>query len=126
MRFALSIILAALCASCSTVDRQSTQAVSLPKLTLDGVTFEDGLDEQEAAIVSSEYFHRFVSGCGMPDKPQDDGSYWRVQLWGGYGGTDYGTLRLAKDGSTVLLSPPRRGFGTVTQHMLRNQNLSSK
>ncbi|HEX7861015.1 MAG TPA: hypothetical protein VF773_11850 [Verrucomicrobiae bacterium] len=110
--------------SCSTVDRTSANVVSLPKLTAEGVTFEDGLEEQEAVILSSQYFHRFVSGCGMPDKPQDNGEYWRVQLWGGYVPTDYGTLQLAKDGSQVLLAPPKRGFKTVTQYMLRGHSVS--
>jgi hypothetical protein len=123
MRFALSILLAGLCVSCSTVEPQSGSAVSLPKITAEGVSYEDGIQKEEAVILSSVYFRRFVSGCGMPDTPQDAGQYWRVQLWGGYGGSDYGTLRLAKDGSEVLLAPPRRGFKSVTREMLRHHNL---
>jgi hypothetical protein len=124
MRATLPILLASLCLSCSTVERQSAKVISLPKLTVEGVTFNDGLQEQEAGVLSSKYFHSFVSGCGFPDEPQDDGHYWRVQLWGGYFPTDYGTLRLAKDGSEVLLVPPTRGFQTVTQHMLKYQSIS--
>jgi hypothetical protein len=126
MRFAASIFLAASCASCSTVNQQYSKVVSLPKLTVDGVRFDDGLQEAEAATLSAEYFHNFVSGCGMPDKPQDDGRYWRVKLWGGYVATDYGTLRLAKDGSEALLEPPRGGFKSVTQEMLRYHNVSKE
>ncbi len=124
MRLVLSLFLMALCVSCSTVERQSAKAISLPKLTVEGVSFGDGLQKQEAAALSSEYFHMFISGCGMPDKPQEDGRYWRVQLLGGYSGTDYGTLRLAKDGSDVLLSPPSGGFKSVTRQLLRHQNVS--
>src|SRR5688572_13960536 len=109
MRATIAILLASLCVSCSTAERQNAKAVALPKLSVEGVIFDDGLREQEAVVLSSEYFRRFVSGCGMPDKPQDNGHYWSVQLWGGYFPSDYGTLRLAKDGSEVLLAPPRRG-----------------
>jgi hypothetical protein len=124
MRLVLSIFLGVLCASCSTVEPKCAKAIALPKLTVEGVSFSNGLQEQEAVALSSEYFRRFISGCGMPDKPQDVGSYWRVQLWGGYAGTDYGTLRFAKDGSDVLLSPPRGGFKSATRHLLRHQNVS--
>jgi len=118
MRFAFFMFLAAMCVSCKT-----PQSVSLPKVTVDRVTFDDGLDEREAAILSAVYFRRFVSGCGMPEKPRDDGRYWRVRLWGGYIATYQGTLQLAKDGSEVLLVPPRGGFKTVTRDLLKHENV---
>jgi hypothetical protein len=126
MKATFPILLASISLSCSTVERQSAKGISLPQLTVQGVTLRDGLQEQEAVLLSSEYFHRFVSGCGIPDKPQDAGHYWRVQLWGGFAGTDYGTLHLAKDGKEVLLEPPERGFKTVTQRMLRYQGVTDE
>ena len=46
----------------------------------------------------------------MPDAPQDDGRFWRVQLWGGIAAADYGMLRFAKDGSEVIFKAPKGGF----------------
>jgi hypothetical protein len=92
------------------------------KLTVDQVTLGDGLDEREAAILSSEYLRRFVGG-GMPDKPKDDGRYWRVRLWAGVIGTYQGTLQLAKDGSEVLLVSPRGGFKSMTRELLKRGNV---
>ena len=129
MKFTGCIILVALFLSCSTVERQNTahrderkspKAVSLPKLSLESVNFDDGVQRHEAVALSSEYFSRFVGFCGMPDEPQDQGRFWRVQLWGGIvGSTDCGRLWLAKDGSEVLLEPPKRGFQSVTLELLK-------
>jgi len=123
MKHLFFLIFGALCVSCSTVDGRKAKAISLPQLTMEGVNLDDGLQEQEAATLSSAYFDRYISGCGMPDKPQEEALHWRVQLWGGFGGSDFGTLRLAKDGSHVLLSPPRGGFKSSTQQLLRQQNV---
>lgn len=115
-----------LCASCTTTERRSTGAgrpiVSLPRLSVEGVRFEDGLDESEAATLASEYFHRMVAGCGMPSKPKDEGGFWRFQLWGGYAGSDHGTLRIAKDGSEALLEPPGGGFKSSTRQLLEQSH----
>ena len=121
MRFGLCIVLAISCLSCSTMEERRVEVVSLPKMTVAGVFLEDGLQEQEVGALSRECFRRYVSGCGMPDKPTDDGRYWRVQLWGGYVGIDYGTLLLRKDGSEMLLEAPSGGFRSVTRHLLRHQ-----
>lgn len=60
----------------------------------------------------------------MQATAQEERSYWNIQLWEGYIGTDYGTLRLAKDGSDVFLSPSRGGFKPATRQLLRHQNVS--
>lgn len=135
MRFSLSILLLLpLCDSCGTRTTPSEQArvassaaprhaVSLPKIDVVGVRWEDGLQESEAVSLASEYFSKFVCGCGMPGHPKEEGTFWRVQLWGGYAGSDYGVLRLAKDGSEVLLEPPPRGFKSVTRKLLGHHGL---
>src|ERR1041385_7205989 len=107
MRLTLSILLAALCVSCLAVESRSKYAVSLPKLTTEGVNFDDGIQKEEAAALSSVYFDKFVSLCGMPDAPKEDGKFWRVELWCGFLPGPCGTLRIAKDGSEILLVPPR-------------------
>lgn len=121
-RRALFILLAVAHSSCSTVEKNG-RAVALPRLAVEGVNFNDGLKKKEAATLSVVYFRRFVSGCGEPDDPQEDGQYWRVRLWSGFNPSDAGTLRFAKDGSEVLLSPPKGGFGAITQLLLERANL---
>jgi hypothetical protein len=150
MRFPVSTLLVAFSVSCSTIDSQLKReqprpewgssapterarevavipkggTVSLPKLTLDGVNFEDGLQVKEAVLLSSEYFRLFVAGCGMPDDPKDGGRFWCVQLLGGYSGVDYGHLLLAKDGSEILLEPPKNGFKFETRKKLQWKHIS--
>ncbi|MEI9864069.1 MAG: hypothetical protein WDN00_05850 [Limisphaerales bacterium] len=94
-------------------------------MNLQGVHWDDGLTEKEAAILSSDYFRRFVSGCGMPDEPQSDGRFWSVQLWVGIGGTDSGRFLFAKDGSEMLLEPSKSGLSSTTREMLKRYNLES-
>lgn len=101
----------------------SANVVLLPKLDVAGVSYDDGLLQSEAAILASEYFPRFISGCGMPADPKDDGRFWRVQLFSGIGGADYGALRLAKDGSELWLEAPHGGFHKVTTRLLRRRHV---
>lgn len=81
------------------------------------------LDSNSAKDIASRYFWKYVSGCGMPDSPVDRGVFWSVQLWGGYAGSDYGRMWLSKDGSSVLLEAPKRGFNHVTKSMLSAQGI---
>lgn len=133
MRFTFSVLLLLLCASCAAkssrgepVEAEAAptgSAVNLPRLAVAGVDRGDGVDESEAAALASEYFARYVSGCGMPDRPVEDGGFWRARLYGGYGGSDHGTLRIARDGSVVVLVPPKGGFKPVTLRMLSRRGL---
>ncbi len=125
MKFVPFIFLLVLCLSCSTVNPQSTKQVALPKLDKEGVNFNDGLQKQEAAALASLYHSTFVSSCwSMPDEPKSYGRFWMVQLHGGLGGTDYGKLLFAKDGSGVFLEPPEKGFGNDTKWLLTHNNIS--
>jgi hypothetical protein len=65
------ILAFALCVSCSTVDQKcgtrtnnpnAAKTIALPKLAVEGVVFDDGLQMQEVIALSSEYFRQFISG----------------------------------------------------------------
>ena len=107
MKFAIIMLVAGLCASCSSdhhfSDISPSGWIALPVLAVDHVDWKDGLGEGEVKLLSSFYFKRFVSGCGMPDSPKDCGEFWCVQLWSGYVATDAGKLWFSKDGSRVFL-----------------------
>ena len=96
MKSALGILLLLWTVSCSTTEQSGGQGVgprasiSLPQIPIAGVQLDHSLKQEEVAVLSSDYFERFVSGCGMPDTPVDRGEFWSVQLWGGYAGSDYG------------------------------------
>jgi hypothetical protein len=100
------------------------KAILLPEYPVEGVTFTDGVSLAEAELVGASYFLRVVGSCGMPDKPEDRGDFWRIQLWGGIGGSDYGQLWVAKDGSRVLLQPPPKGFRSSTKALLERQGVA--
>ena len=53
---------------------------------LSAITIEDGISVEEAQILSSEYFWRYVSGCGNAGKPVDGGDYWISTAYIGYAG----------------------------------------
>ena len=93
-------------------------SIVLPPIPVPGVQTDHTLQQQEVALLASEYFKRFVSGCGMPDTPVDQGEFWSVQLWGGYAGSDYGRFLISMDGRRVTLTPPRSGVKSSTRSLL--------
>src|SRR6266568_2653108 len=108
MRVALAILVCVLCASCSTTEQRAAPPLTaaslvLPPIAAPGVQTDHTLQQREVVVLSSEYFKRFVCGCGMPDTPVDRGEFWSVQLWGGYAGSDYGRFLISKDGRRVTL-----------------------
>ena len=88
------------------------------------MNYGDGISYHEAELVVADYFPKLVGLCGMPDTPQDRGEFWCVHLWGGIVPVDYGRLWLAKDGSKLLLEPPRKGFTTSTKYHLQRLGIS--
>jgi hypothetical protein len=129
MRIALAILVCALCASCSTVKQKAPpqraiRSVVLPVIAVPGVRTDHQLQEQEVAALASEYLKRFVTGCGMPDRPVDSGGFWSVQLWGGYAGTDYGRFLISKNGQQVTLEPPRSGLKSSTRSLLSHNGFA--
>ena len=84
----LTIILSYIC-SCTVVANQaSTEPQTIErndKLRL--VDIADGINSEEAEILSSEYFWRYVSGCGYAGKPKADGNFWSSVVYFGYAGT---------------------------------------
>src|SRR4051812_4558029 len=117
MRVALAIVICVFCASCSTVEHNAPSVV-LPAIAVAGVQTDHPLLQQEVAALSSEYFERFVCGCGFPDTPVDQGEFWSVQLWGGYTASDHGRFLISKDGRRVTLEPPRSRLRGSTRHLL--------
>jgi len=113
---ALAILVCFVCASCSTA--HETASILLPPISVPGVHTDHTLKPEEVSALSSEYFRRFVCGCGMPDTPVGKGEFWEVQLWGGIVGTDYGHFLISKDGRRVILEPPRSGLRSSTRHLL--------
>jgi hypothetical protein len=53
---------------------------------LRAITIEDGITVDEAQILSSEYFWKYVSGCGNAGKPIDGDDYWISTAYFGYAG----------------------------------------
>jgi hypothetical protein len=98
--------------------RRGAASVLLPLISVLGVQTDHTLQPEEVTALSSEYFKRFVCGCGMPDRPIDKGEFWKVQLWGGIAGIDYGQFSISKDGRRVTLEPPRSGLKSSTRHLL--------
>jgi hypothetical protein len=130
---ALAILFCILYTSCSTVHnpvparntaehktaiQRGIGSILLPSISVPGVQTDHALQPEEVSALSSEYFRRFVCGCGMPDRPVDRGEYWEVQLWGGIVGTDYGHFLISRDGQRVTLKPPRTGLKASTRSLL--------
>jgi hypothetical protein len=130
---ALAILICISCISCSTehnptpvrsiaeqktTPRRGTASILLPTISVPGVPTDQILQPEEVTVLSSEYFKRFVCGRGMPDQPVDKGAFWKVQLWGGIAGTDYGQFLISKDGQRVILEPPRSGLKSSTRDWL--------
>src|SRR5882724_5187011 len=86
MRVAFAALICVACASCSTMERRpapsrAAASIVLPQVAVPGVQTDHKLQQQEVTVLSSEYFKRFVCGCGMPDTPVDQREFWSVQLW---------------------------------------------
>jgi hypothetical protein len=47
----------------------------------------DGVDEGEARVLASAYLSAFVSGCGGPATPADNGTFWLIATQIGRGAT---------------------------------------
>ncbi len=101
--------------SCSTLDQRDSRrsdspshaSITLPQIPVPGLQLDHVLRQKEIADLSSHYFKSFVSGCGMSDKPVNEGNSWSVQLWGGIAGTDHGRLLISKDGRQVIYRPSK-------------------
>lgn len=106
------------CTACSNSNQKD--GIVLPKITSNKININDGIQKQEAPVVALEYFNKYISLCGTTDNPQDDGQFWRIPLKGGYGGSDFGTLILAKDASVALLKPPPNGLPSNLQKEFSN------
>jgi hypothetical protein len=135
---ALAILIITSCSSCSTeynatpaqsraehktTRRRGTASILLPSISVPSVPTGHTLRPEEVSALSSEYFKRFVCGCGMPDTPRDKGEFWKVQLWGGIVGTDYGQFLISKDGRRVILEPPRSGLKAGTRYLLSHSGV---
>lgn len=47
---------------------------------LAAIDLKDGVNQDEATLLGSEYFLRYVSSCGVTLKAVDRGSYWEVGM----------------------------------------------
>src|SRR4051812_36374554 len=128
MRLAAFIVCLLLCIGCGSVRSQKAgahteDALVLREYPVEGVKYADGITQAEAELLAASYFSRIVGNCGMPGKPQDRGMFWCVQLRGGIVGRYYGQLRVAKDGSRILLQPPRNGLRS-TKELLQRRGIT--
>lgn len=130
MKLPLAFVFVLLCLGCSSVDRQSARSapssrcVTLPRFDVQGVVYGDGVTLAEARLIGETYFRIVVGSCGMADVPQDRGSLWCTQLWGGIAGSDSGLLWLAKDGNSILFDPPRGWEGSSQKRWLDRQGIA--
>jgi hypothetical protein len=131
MKLAISILLIVSCIGCGSIDRPSNvgmaphgKTISLPQVPADGVNYAQGITYDGAVLVARAYFIKFIGACGGPDTPQDFGEFWRIQLWGGFAPSDYGRFWLAKDGSKIMLEPPRKGLKSSTKSLLQRQGIA--
>ena len=136
MRFVLAILAMLCCVSCSTYEPEhgelsvskmpdlsdTNRIIALPHLTVTGVQLNDGIQKDEAAILSNEYLRRFVSGCGMPEEPGDRGGFWRVPLYTGYGGTYSGNFWISKDDGAVFFESAKAFLSKSTREIVDHYN----
>jgi hypothetical protein len=128
--WAASILCGILLTSCATHrtgetsqsrDAVENQFIELPKIAVEGVNYEDGIQYKEAVILCSEYFRRYLGLCGMPDTPDSGPEFWQSHMWRGIAGSYAGRLWIAKDGSKVLIEPARKSITTLVQKHLQTE-----
>ena len=104
------LLLCACCLSARADDAlSSTNWILLPALAASRAPTGE-VSKAQAEQMTSDYFERFISLCGVPDTAEDMGAYWSSKLWGGYSGTTYfGTLWIRKSDAAVFLEPPKNG-----------------
>lgn len=74
------------------------------KARLQSVVIEDGINSNEAEILSSEYFSRYISGYGMAGEPIDAGDKWESVAYVGYAGTPLeDKIEVEKKSGTISL-----------------------
>ena len=48
------------------------------------IDLSDGVSQGEATLLGVQYFHQYVSGCGMSSEAIDEGDHWEVPMAIGY------------------------------------------
>ena len=86
------------------------------------------IDRAKADQLASDYFLKYVSGCGIPNEVKDKEDFWSAELWGGYTGyAFYGTLWIRKSDGEVFLQP--RSDGSLppwTMRKIEEQEANNK
>jgi hypothetical protein len=90
---------------------------------LRSVELADGIDEREATILADEYFHTYVSGCGVIGRVLERESYWEAETYVGYAAAPGEPVRIdmltgavsRPSGPTVEAASLLRG-GLVLEH----------
>ncbi len=68
---------------------------------LENIRVEDGVSQEEAAILAQAYFVNFVSGCGSAAFPDDRGDSWAFQARKGLAGVVAGEVFIDKKNGTI-------------------------
>ncbi|HSI14522.1 MAG TPA: hypothetical protein VK961_20900 [Chthoniobacter sp.] len=94
MRIVAAIILLFVACACSTPQTARNDSYTKTQQEAARVIATDGIDRNEAQVLATAYFHRFISGCGYVGTPERHGSYWVAQVFFGFAGTPHGYIRV--------------------------------
>ncbi len=122
MKAIFLIIAAIFVLSCAALSEQSTiQKSNKERIEkLRSIKFGDGINFEEAEILSSEYFGRHVSGCGIVGKPTDEGEYWVSIAYFGFAGVPLEEpIKIEKKTGTISM----KGYPTIF-NPLKEWNIS--
>jgi len=81
---------------CSSVQPHRRDAHSESAQRAARVVLSDGISRDEAELLATAYFQRYVSGCGGIGALADHGGYWTAQTRIGYAGTPGVPIRVDK------------------------------
>ncbi len=92
----------------STIEKQNRDRTE----KMQTVKIEDGINNEEAEILCSEYFWRYISGCGYAGKPIDEGDNWSSIACFGIAGTplEY-KIKINKNTGTISM----KGYPTIAK-----------
>jgi hypothetical protein len=103
----------------------SVKTIALPWIAVEGVNYEDGINQDEADRIASFYFGRFINGCGMPGPAKLTGDFWQKQLWVGIGGSYAGRFWIRRDDGNVILEPKNGKVSGITKQLLEHYGVKT-
>jgi hypothetical protein len=71
----------ALLSGCATSQQIIDQHVRERQERLASIALGDGVNSEEAFVLSREYLWRYISGVGRPGQPVDAGEYWECDVF---------------------------------------------